>query len=92
VRRSCASDVEIGWHQHPDHDGHGYTTEAAQAVLDHAFASGVEFVVAVTLAENVASQRVCRRLAMQDLGMTDRYYDGASLRRFRVQGVKLSRS
>jgi hypothetical protein len=56
-----------------------------------AFASGVEFVVALTLAENVASQRVCRRLAMHDLGTTDRYYGGASLRLFRVQGVKLSR-
>jgi RimJ/RimL family protein N-acetyltransferase len=82
VHSRGTTDVEIGWHQHPDHDGNGYTTEAAKAVLDHALASGVEFVVALTLADNLPSQRVCHRLGMQDMGMTDRYYDGTSLRLF----------
>lgn len=78
------TDIEIGWHQHPDHDGHGYTTEAAQAVLDHAFESGVESVIALTTAVNSPSQAVCRHLGMHDLGMTDRYYSGTPLRLFRT--------
>jgi RimJ/RimL family protein N-acetyltransferase len=81
------TDIEIGWHQHPDHDGHGYTTEAAHAVLDHAFDSGVESVIALTTAVNSPSQAVCRRLGMHDLGMTDRYYDGAPLRLFQTTSV-----
>lgn len=40
-------DVEIGWRQHPDHGGHGYVTEAAARVLEHAWASGLQRVVAV---------------------------------------------
>jgi RimJ/RimL family protein N-acetyltransferase len=81
---SSTAEIEIGWHQHPDHGGNGYTTEAAQAVLDHAFASGVGSVIALTTAVNLPSQRVCRRLGMHDLGLTDRYYGGASLRLFRA--------
>lgn len=82
------TDVEIGWHQHPDQDGNGYTTEAAQAVLDHARASGLESVIALTLADNAPSQRVCRRIGMRDLGLTERYYAGASLRLFRASLIE----
>ena len=82
VHSRGTAEVEIGWHQHPDHDGNGYTTEAAAAVLTHTFTRGVESVIALTTALNKPSQRVCRRLGMQDLGMTDRYYDGATLRLF----------
>lgn len=84
LRSSSTGEVEIGWHQHPGHGGYGYTTEASQAVLDHARASGVESVVALTTAVNRPSQRVCHRLGMQDLGMTDRYYGGTSLRLFQA--------
>lgn len=82
VHSRGTTEVEIGWHQHPDQDGHGYTTEAAAAVLDHTFTRGVGSVIALTTAVNEPSQRVCRRLGMQDLGMTDRYCDGAALRLF----------
>lgn len=68
-------DIEIGWHLHPDHWGHGYATEAGTAVLGHAFAAGLSRVVAVTAPENVASQAVCRRLGMRHLGKTRAYYD-----------------
>ncbi len=68
-------DVEIGWHLHPDAWGHGYATEAAEAVLHDAFGRGLAKALAVTDPENLASQAVCRRLGMAALGRTTRYYD-----------------
>ena len=53
--------VEIGWHLHPDHQGRGYATEAAQAVLDVAAAAGIEEVLALTDLDNEPSQRVALR-------------------------------
>jgi RimJ/RimL family protein N-acetyltransferase len=73
--RLPADDVEIGWHLHPDHWGHGYATEAGAAVLARAFSAGLSRVIAVTAPENVASQAVCRRLGMRYLGETRAYYD-----------------
>lgn len=70
-----SSDVEIGWHFHPDHWGNGYATEAAAAVLEHAFAAGLEQVVAVTNPANEASQSVCRRIGMEHQGQTEDYYN-----------------
>lgn len=70
-----SGDTEIGWHFHPDAWGHGYATEAAAAVRDHAFARGLERIVAVTNPANTASQRVCLRLGMTHEGLTDRYYN-----------------
>jgi len=74
---SAEPDIEIGWHLHPDAWGHGYATEAAQAVMADAFHRGLPRVIAVTNPENVASQAVCRRLGMTHLGRTTRYYDSA---------------
>jgi RimJ/RimL family protein N-acetyltransferase len=70
-----SDDIEIGWHLHPDHWGHGYATEAAAVVLAEGFAYGLPEVNAVTYRENVASQAVCRRLGMEHRGTTDRYYN-----------------
>ena len=72
---AISADTEIGWHLHPDAWGNGYATEAAGRLLDHAWASGLTEVFAVTYPENAASQAVCRRLGMTYLGPTDRYYD-----------------
>lgn len=70
-----AEDIEIGWHFHPDAWGNGYATEAGVAVLKHAFASGLERVVAVTNPENTASRRVAERLGMTYLGNSTHYYN-----------------
>lgn len=70
-----SGDIEVGWHFHPDAWGNGYATEAAGAVIGHAFDSGIQRVIAVTYADNVASQRVCRRLGLRHVGRTDRYYN-----------------
>jgi RimJ/RimL family protein N-acetyltransferase len=76
-------DLEVGWHFHPDAWGHGYATEAATALLERAFAAGIEEVFAVTDPANVRSQAVCRRLGMTDLGLRTDWYD-RELRAFRV--------
>ncbi len=70
-----SGETEIGWHLHPDAWGHGYATEAASAVLDHAFAGDLRRVVAVTHADNRASQRVAVRIGMEHRGTTDRFYN-----------------
>jgi RimJ/RimL family protein N-acetyltransferase len=71
-------EVEIGWHLHPDSWGRGYATEAARAVLGHAFAAGLPEVIAVSHTDNEASQAVMRRLGMEDRGVVEKWYDGPS--------------
>ncbi|CAN5161066.1 GNAT family N-acetyltransferase [soil metagenome] len=70
-----SGDTEIGWHFHPDAWGHGYAAEAARAVLDYAFSSGLTKVVAVTHPDNVASQAVCERIGLVRQGLTSKYYN-----------------
>ena len=70
-----STEVEVGWHFHPDAWGHGYATEAAQLVMQRAFDEGVDRVIAVVHPGNEASRRVCLRLGMTDEGATSRYYD-----------------
>jgi RimJ/RimL family protein N-acetyltransferase len=77
--------IEIGWHLHPDEQGRGYATEAAQALLDRARAAGIAQVLALTDLDNAPSQRVARRLGMVDDGPTDRWF-GLTTRQFRKAG------
>jgi RimJ/RimL family protein N-acetyltransferase len=70
-----SGEIEIGWHLHPDAWGRGVATEAGQAVLAHAFASGLGHIVAVIYPDNAASQRVAHRLGMRPLGLTADFYD-----------------
>jgi len=71
-------EVEVGWHLHPDSWGHGYATEAAQAVIQHGFDRGLPDVYAVTHTTNERSQAVCRRLGLDDLGVLQKWYEGDS--------------
>ena len=64
--------VEIGWRLKRAAWGHGYATEAAGAVLTHAFTTlGLAEVVSFTAVANEPSQAVMRRLGMR----TDRAED-----------------
>jgi RimJ/RimL family protein N-acetyltransferase len=57
--------VEIGWRLAAEHWGQGYATEAATAVLAHAFSPlGLPEVVAFTVPANQRSRRVMERLGM----------------------------
>jgi RimJ/RimL family protein N-acetyltransferase len=71
-------DVEIGWHLHPDCWGHGYATEAAQRLLEHAWDIDIAEVNAVAHPGNDRSTAVMERLGMEPQGITSRWY-GVSL-------------
>ena len=61
--------VEIGYGVVPDYQGHGYATEAAQALVAFAFSSGrVRVVRAHTLPEPNASTRVLAKCGFQHIG------------------------
>ena len=74
---------EIGWHLHPDVWGRGYATEAARALIDRAWEADLPELRAVTDPDNLASQAVCLRLGMTDLGLSSDAYD-LELRTFRL--------
>ena len=77
-------EFEVGWHFHPDAWGHGYATEAARGALDWGFRRGLQEVLAVVRPGNAPSLAVCRRLGMEPLGRTTRYYD-SDLELFRMR-------
>lgn len=57
--------LEIGWRLIPEHNGKGYATEAAKAIIDFAAEHiGADYLVAVADPENIPSQRVMQRLGM----------------------------
>jgi RimJ/RimL family protein N-acetyltransferase len=66
LKRTASGAGEIGWVLHPAHNGHGYMTEAATALLDLAFGPlGLHRVRALLDARNTASAALCRRLGMR---------------------------
>ena len=57
---------EIGFMLHPDHQGHGYATEAAEAIVELTFGTyGLHRVCASVEPRNTASVRVLERLGMR---------------------------
>ena len=55
-------ELEVGYHFHRDHWGHGYATEGAKACIDYAFANAeVDHVISLIRPENGPSQRVAQR-------------------------------
>jgi len=76
------SDIEVGWHLHPDSWGSGYATEAARALIDLAFASGLSLVYAIVAPGNEASIAVTRRLGMTPVGRRTDWYGGLEVETF----------
>lgn len=59
-------EMGLYWALAPAHRGNGYATEAARALIDHAFAVlNLARIVATTERSNTASQAVMRRLGMR---------------------------
>jgi [ribosomal protein S5]-alanine N-acetyltransferase len=60
------AELEVGYHFHRAHWGHGYATEAAKACMDWAFANaGVDHVISLIRPQNVPSRRVAERNGMR---------------------------
>jgi RimJ/RimL family protein N-acetyltransferase len=57
--------VEIGYEIGPEHQGRGFATEAAGAMVTAAFAAGAQAVIAHSLAETNASNAVMQKLGMR---------------------------
>ena len=64
-------EIEIGYVIHPQYRGHGYATEAVQAVIAELREMGFRKVTAGYFSENTASLRVMEKCGMQKTTMTD---------------------
>ncbi|OBI54406.1 GNAT family N-acetyltransferase [Mycobacterium sp. E796] len=70
------TDLEIGWQLCPKAWGHGYGAEAGHAVAHLAFEKlGVSEVFAVVRPENRRGVATARRVGMEWVGETDKYYN-----------------
>lgn len=60
--------LELGYWLHRDHTGQGYATEAARAVVQAGFQSGIHRVVIRCDANNAPSNAVAARLGAEETG------------------------
>jgi RimJ/RimL family protein N-acetyltransferase len=68
-------DLELSWQLHPDTWGHGYATEAGRALTEWAFTQDADELFAVARPNNVRAVATAKRLGMQWVGETTKYYD-----------------
>lgn len=70
------ADLEIGWQLAPGSWGHGYGAEAGHAIAHQAFENpGIDEVFAVVRPGNQRGEATARRVGMEWVGETDKYYD-----------------
>ena len=67
-------DLEIGWQLASGAWGKGYAAEAGHAVAHYAFASGADEIFAVVRPRNTRGAATARRVGMEWVGETDKYY------------------
>ncbi|HSK25514.1 MAG TPA: GNAT family N-acetyltransferase [Jiangellales bacterium] len=68
-------DIEIAWQLAPEHWGHGYATEAAQALARWAFRQSAHELYAVVRPANERGVAMAKRMGMEWVGETEKYYD-----------------
>jgi [ribosomal protein S5]-alanine N-acetyltransferase len=68
-------DLELAWQFAPEHWGKGYAIEAARAVAAWAFETSAHELFAVMRPANTRAEKLARRLGMEWVGETDKYYD-----------------
>lgn len=77
-------DLEIAWQVAPEHWGKGYAGEGTAALARWAFAQSAAELFAVIRPGNQPSERIARRLGMEWVGETEKYY-GLGLRVYRLR-------
>jgi RimJ/RimL family protein N-acetyltransferase len=81
-------DLEMGWQLHPAAWGRGYATEAGGALARWAFGKGADEVFAVVRPANKRAEATVRRIGMDWVGETGKYYD-LRLQVFRLRPADL---
>jgi [ribosomal protein S5]-alanine N-acetyltransferase len=70
------SPIEIGWHLGRRYWGNGFATEAGSAIVRYAFEDcKLEEIIALIVPENTRSAGVAKRLGLQLIDRTNRYYE-----------------
>ena len=83
-------DLEIGWQLRPSAWGHGYATEASLELMRWAFKEAqVDELFAVARPNNRRAIATAKRLGMQWVGETDKYYD-LNLQVYRMRASEFS--
>ncbi|MGF1427196.1 GNAT family N-acetyltransferase [Kitasatospora sp. LaBMicrA B282] len=78
------SDLEMSWQLAPEAWGQGYGTEAAHALAAWAFTQEADELFAVARPGNTRAVAMARRLGMEWVGETTKYY-GLSLQVYRLR-------
>ncbi len=77
-------DLEVSWQLNPAEWGKGYAAEAARALIAWAFTQEIDELFAVARPSNVRATAMAKRLAMQWVGETAKYY-GLNLQVYRIR-------
>jgi RimJ/RimL family protein N-acetyltransferase len=81
-------DLEIGWQLAPEARGRGLAAEAGHALAHFVFSSGEDEVFAVVRPRNARGVATARRVGMEWVGETEKYYD-LRLQVFRLRKAEL---
>jgi RimJ/RimL family protein N-acetyltransferase len=77
-------DLEVSWQLNPQVWGQGYATEAGLALIAWAFTQDIDELFAVTRPNNLRAIATAKRLGMQWVGETTKYY-GLTLQVYRIR-------
>jgi RimJ/RimL family protein N-acetyltransferase len=77
-------DLEVSWQLNPDEWGKGYAGDAARRLITWAFTQQIDELFAVARPNNVRAVATMRRLGMQWVGETTKYY-GLNLQVYRIR-------
>ena len=67
-------EIEVGYRFLKSYWGRGYATESARASIAYGFDElGLDRIVAVALAENIASRRVLEKCGLNEIGLVHAY-------------------
>ena len=81
-------DLEVSWQLNPQAWGHGYATEAANALTAWAFTQDIDELFAVARSNNARAIATAKRLGMQWVGETTKYY-GLRMQVYRIRQNEL---
>lgn len=77
-------DLELSWQLRPEAWGYGYAAEAATALARWAFTQEIDELFAVALPDNTRAIATARRIGMEWVGETTKYYN-LRLQVFRIR-------